>query len=110
MIAPQKASNISASLSAQEMNCLRLVAAVVSSILLIASVNRRLEAGNASEWHSLSPGLDLKLLLKLPDSSSDASITVLRIDPKLWELRLVGTSLSGTQLGSGVKESSLQRR
>lgn len=87
------------------MNCSRFVTAAALSIVLLASVNRTLGAGNASEWHSLSPGLDLKVLpLKVSASPDDASITVLRIDPKLWELLLVGTSLSGEHHGHTAKE------
>jgi hypothetical protein len=68
-------------------------------------VNRTLGAGNTSEWQSLSPGLDLKLLaLNVSNSPSDTWITVLRIDPKLWELQLVGTSLRGEHRGHTARE------
>jgi len=87
------------------MNCPRLVAAVVLSIVLVAPVNLTLGAGNTSEWQSLSPGLDLKRLApKLSDSPGDSRITVLRIDSKLWELQLVGTSLSGEHGGHTARE------
>jgi Phosphodiester glycosidase len=87
------------------MNCPRFVAAVVLIIVLLAPVNRTLGAGKTSEWRSLSPGLDLKLLaLKISNSPGDTWITILRIDPNLWELQLVGTSLSGEQLGHTARE------
>jgi len=86
------------------MNCPRFVAAVVLSFVLLASVNQTMGAGN-SEWQSLSPGLDLKrLALKVSNFPGDARITVLRIDPKLWELQLVGTSLSGEHRGHTARE------
>ena len=86
------------------MNCPRFVAAVVL-IILLAPVNRTLGAGNTFAWRSLSPGLELKLLaLQMPNSPGDARITVLRIDPKLWELQLVGTGLSGEDRGHTARE------
>src|SRR5215467_12064610 len=105
MISPQKASNISPIFNCSlEMNCPRFVAAVVLTIVMLASVNRTLGAGNASEWQSLSPGLDLRLLALKASNSPGAWITVLRIDPKLWELQLVGTGLSGEQRGHSARE------
>jgi len=87
------------------MNCPRFVAAVVLTIVMLASVNRTLGAGNASEWQSLSPGLDLRLLaLNASNSPGGRWITVLRIDPKLWELQMVGTGLSGEQRGQTARE------
>jgi len=87
------------------MKCPRFVVVAVLSIVPLASVNRTLGAGGTSGWHSLSPGLDLKLLpLNVSDSLGETWITVLRIDPKLWELLLVGTSLSGEHYGHTAKE------
>src|SRR5215510_11210167 len=87
------------------MNCPRFIAAVVLSIALLASVNRTFGAGSTSEWQSLSPGLDVRrLAVKVLNSPGDRWITILRIDPKLWELQLVGTSLRGEHGGHTARE------
>lgn len=51
-------------------------------------------ADSTSGWQSLAPGMDLR---RLPAKSTvgDAQITVLRIDPDLWELQFVGVSSAG---------------
>lgn len=55
-------------------------------------------ADSTSGWQSLAPGMDLK---RLPARSSvgDAQITILRIDPDLWELQFVGVSSAGELSG-----------
>jgi len=53
----------------------------------------------------LSPGMDLKYLpVRRPDVPADSRITVLRIDPQLWELELIGTSQTGESAGHTARE------
>jgi len=47
-------------------------------------------------WQTLAPGMDLgTFAASHPDGPVDARITVLRIDPDLWSLELVGAGLDG---------------
>jgi Phosphodiester glycosidase len=48
-------------------------------------------ADSTSGWQSLSPGMELRHL-SVKSSVGDAQITILRIDPDLWELQFVGVS------------------
>ncbi len=53
-----------------------------------------------SSWQHLAPGMDLKVLTaSAPDSVGESRITVLRIDPKLWELEFFGISQTGESQG-----------
>ena len=50
-------------------------------------------------WQPLAPGLDLGVFeAELPNEISDRKITILRIDPKLWELEFAGVSQTLDQL------------
>jgi hypothetical protein len=87
------------------MNCPRFVAAVVLIIVMLAPVNCTLGAGDISNWQSLSQGLDLKVLApKTSNPTVDTRITILRIDPKLWDLQLIGADLSGEHRGHTARE------
>lgn len=58
-----------------------------------------LVADSNSGWQSLAPGMDLKRLSKRSNAVGEAQITVLRIDPALWELQFVGVSSAGESSG-----------
>src|SRR5258707_14566765 len=66
-----------------------------------------------SAWQHLAPGMDLKVLAATtPSSVGDSKITVLRIDPKLWELEFFGISQTGESQGTplvpGARSTSWQ--
>ena len=64
-------------------------------LLLTSSVT----AGD--KWQSLAPGMELgTFAASRPSNLGDSIITVLRIDPDLWELEFVGISCNG---GSGKR-------
>ncbi len=47
-------------------------------------------------WSTLSPGLELgKFTSGKPSQLGDSQITIIRIDPKLWELMLIGNTSEG---------------
>ena len=47
-------------------------------------------------WTTLAPGMELGTFdAKNPSPVGDSRITILRIDPKLWELVLIGKSMNG---------------
>ena len=65
-------------------------------ILLFMLVSATVMADATVGWHPLAPGIDLKIhVVSKPNSMGDSRITVLRIDPHLWELEFVGVSLTG---------------
>jgi hypothetical protein len=51
----------------------------------------------ATQWQSLAPGMDLKLV-------ADSRITVVRIDPALWDLEFAGISRTGETSGHTARE------
>lgn len=62
-------------------------------------------AKSKSQWQRLAPGMDLRLLVATkPSPVGDSRITVLRIDPALWELELVGVSQSNEAAGHTARE------
>jgi hypothetical protein len=62
--------------------------------------------GNAATpWHTLAPGMELRVLTaKTPSLAGDSKITVLRIDPKLWQLEFMGISRTGEARGHTGRE------
>jgi len=52
---------------------------------------------DTTQWQSLAPGMDLKLV-------ADSKITVVRIDPKLWEIEFAGISRTGEAAGHTARE------
>jgi uncharacterized protein YigE (DUF2233 family) len=59
----------------------------------------------AEGWKQLAPGMDLQNLITINHGSSgDSSITILRIDPDLWELVFIGISQSGEKSGKTARE------
>jgi hypothetical protein len=51
----------------------------------------------ASKWQPLAPGMEIKLL-------ADSKITVVRIDPALWELEFAGISRTRESAGHTARE------
>ena len=59
----------------------------------------------AQGWKQISPGMDLQnITSKNHDTSGYSHITLLRIDPELWELVFMGISQSGEKSGKTAKE------
>lgn len=64
-----------------------------------------LKADTKPAWQQLSPGMELTSLpITRPGAPAGASLTILRIDPNLWELDLVGTSRTGEKAGHTARE------
>lgn len=66
------------------------------------------ESGSTvSPWRSLAPGMDLgRFAASRPSTFGDSYITVLRIDPDLWDLHFVGISQNGESSLRTAKEWS----
>ena len=59
----------------------------------------------APGWKQVAPGMDLQnLTAKNQSTSVDSHITILRIDPDLWELVFMGISQTGETLGKTAHE------
>jgi hypothetical protein len=81
---------------------------VIKSILLLFVTASGLTQG---AWQSLEPGLDLgKFSASKTIWSRDSQITVLRIDPELWALELIGISLTGETKGKTARQWSKTHR
>ena len=65
-------------------------------LLPLVSVTDVGSAVSATDWQTLSPGMELKFVpIRRANTPENARITVLRIDAHLWELRAMGTSSTG---------------
>jgi hypothetical protein len=77
----------------------------VVCFIVLLSLLSCLEADTSSGWQLLSPGMELKhLAVTRPNATADARLTVLRIDPHLWELEIMGTSRTGETAGHTARE------
>src|SRR5271167_1743476 len=77
---------------------------VVSAILLLLPVFTVIVAGGSPEWQALAPGMELKYVTPQASESSNSAITILRLDPKQWELVVLGTSQTGETAGHTARE------
>ena len=77
---------------------------MVKSILLCFSII--LLSGRAyGEWATLAPGLELgNFSSRVHDPAGEPGITILRIDPGLWDLELIGRSGSGASGGKTAQD------
>jgi hypothetical protein len=78
------------------------LACLLSLALVVGSVSA---TGAEPSWHMLAPGMELALIGNSPPKpDADTRITVLRIDPKLWELELIGSSQTGESAGHTARQ------
>ena len=64
-----------------------------------------MKADGTSGWQLLSSGMELRYLaVTLPNAPEGAKLTVLRIDPHLWELEIIGMSRTGETAGHTARE------
>jgi hypothetical protein len=62
-------------------------------------------SAEAAGWKTLAPGMELKeFRAHTPSNIGNSRITVVRIDPKLWELEFTGVSLTGESTGKTARE------
>ena len=75
----------------------------LSVSLLGAQLDVPAEAG--SQWQILAPGMDIKRIQsRQPSMVGDSRITVLRIDPGLWELEVIGIAQTGETEGHAARD------
>jgi len=88
-----------------ELFCLPRASHSLVCFIVLLGLLSRLYADSTSGWQVLSPGMELKYLpLTRPNAPASANLTVLRIDPHLWELELIGASLTGETAGHTARE------
>ena len=69
-----------------------------------------LASGPAPDWKTIAPGMELRYAAaKTPASAGDSRIVVLRIDPKLWDLQVVGINETGESAGHSARAWSAKR-
>jgi Phosphodiester glycosidase len=76
----------------------------VSALLLMLPVFTVIVAVASPEWQMLAPGMELKYVTPHAAESSTSAITILRMDPKQWELTVLGTSQTGETAGHTARE------
>jgi len=73
--------------------------------ILLGFVIPSIIPANDDKWQPLAPGMDVQILnARKPGSDGDSKITVVRIDPKLWELVFIGISQTGETSGKTARE------
>jgi len=77
--------------------------------MVFAAIVFSLAAGavseHAADWQLIAPGMELRwVAAKTPSPVGDSQIAVLRIDPKTWDLELVGQSRTGDSAGKTARE------
>ena len=73
--------------------------------LLLVGLLATLTGGGSRSWRSLAPGVDLGTFVSSCRSPvGDSRVTVLRIDPNLWELQFVGLSQTGESAGRTARQ------
>jgi Phosphodiester glycosidase len=83
-------------------------ARLISASVIVALAFGALMASGAPEWQTLAPGMELKYVTPHGASGSNSAITILRMDPKQWELALLGTSQTGESTGHTAHEWCLK--
>ncbi len=69
-----------------------------------------LAARPAADWQTIAPGMDLKYSpVNPPATKGSASIVILRIDPNLWQLEVVGINQTGETAGHTARAWSQKR-
>jgi len=83
----------------------------VAGVLLLFCVQRGVPAGAGSGWQTLAPGMEIRRVQTRKQSAfGDSKITVLRIDPGLWELEAIGIFQTGESTGHTAREWSKRQK
>ena len=74
-------------------------------LLAFMATGDGIRAQSGSDWQTLAPGMQIRRLQTAKQSMlGDSKITVVRIDPALWELDLVGVVQTGEAAGHTARE------
>jgi hypothetical protein len=91
-------------------NLVNTLRSTLLAVLLLA-LSPGTGADATSGWQTLAPGMELRYVTaKTPSAAGDSRITVLRMDPNLWELAAFGISQPGESTSHTAREwSQLQK-
>jgi exopolysaccharide biosynthesis protein len=83
----------------------------IAGVLLVLCVQRGVPADAGSEWQTLAPGMEIRRVQAAKQSAfGDSKITVLLIDPGLWELEATGILQTGESVGHTAREWSKEQK
>jgi Phosphodiester glycosidase len=68
---------------------------IIATLAAMLGLLSTLIADSSSGWQLVAPGMELKRLASKSGTVGDSQITVLRIDPGLWDLQFFGAGSSG---------------
>ena len=87
------------------MECLRWRHLFAGLLLVLLATADGVRAQAGSDWQTLAPGMQIRRLqTSKPSILGDSKITVVRIDPALWELDLIGVVQTGEAAGHTARE------
>ena len=87
------------------MQTFRRAKQILLAVAILLAVFCGLAADTPSGWQSLAPGMEFKSFKTgKPSMVGDSRITILRIDPNLWELEVAGISETGEPAGHTARE------
>jgi Phosphodiester glycosidase len=83
----------------------------IAGVLLVLCVQRGVPAEAGSAWQILAPGMEIRRVqVRKQSAFGDSRITVLRIDPGLWELEAIGILQTGESVGHTAREWSNEHK
>jgi len=83
----------------------------IAGVFLVLCVPRGVRAEAGSEWQTLAPGMEIRRVQSHKQSAfGDSKTTVLRIDPSLWELEVIGILQTGESVGHTAREWSKEHK
>lgn len=83
----------------------------IAGVFLVLGAQSGIPASAGSAWQTLAPGMDIRQVQSHKQSLlGDSKITVLRIDPALWELEVAGVFQSGEASGHTAREWSQKQK
>ena len=83
----------------------------ITGLFLLFCVQPGLLAETASGWQTLAPGIEIiRVHTRKQSAFGDSKITVLRIDPGLWELEVIGILQTGESAGHTARDWSKKQK
>ena len=77
----------------------------VGVVLAVIGGQNAVPADTRNAWQTLAPGMEIRHVQSRRQSEvGDSKITVLRIDPGLWELEIIGIMQTGESAGHTARE------
>ena len=74
-------------------------------LVVLLVTQERIPAQSGADWQTLAPGMQIRRLQTSKQSIlGDSRITVVRINPALWELELIGIQQTGELAGHSARE------